>query len=59
MFQQKLDCVLVDYKLSSYEIVDFTGIEIAKYLEDTIYDFTIFILTSYEDDLFTNEIYNA
>lgn len=59
VFEQKLDCVLVDYKLSSYEIVDFTGIEFAKHLEDTLYDFPIFILTSYEDDLFTNEIYNA
>ena len=59
VFKQELDCVLVDYKLSSYEIVDFTGIEFAKHLEDTLYDFPIFILTSYEDDLFTNEIYNA
>ncbi|GLC79908.1 response regulator [Lacrimispora brassicae] len=59
VFEQKLDCILVDYKLSSYEIVDFTGIEFAKYLEDTLYDFPIFILTSYEDDLFANEIYNA
>lgn len=59
VFEQKLDCVLVDYKLSSYEVVDFTGIEFAKHLEDALYDFPIFILTSYEDDLFANEVYNA
>lgn len=59
VFEQKLDCVLVDYKLSSYEIVDFTGVEFAKHLEDALYDFPIFILTSYEDDLFANEVYNA
>jgi FixJ family two-component response regulator len=59
VFEQKLDCVLVDYKLSSYEVAGFTGIEFAKHLEDALYDFPIFILTSYEDDLFANEIYNA
>lgn len=59
VIDKELDCVLVDYKLSSYEIVDFTGIEFAKHLEEVLYDFPIFILTSYEDDLFANEIYNA
>lgn len=55
----KLDCVLVDYKLSSYATIDYTGIECAKYIEDALYDFPVFILTSYEDDLFTKEIFNA
>lgn len=59
VIEEKLDCVLVDYKLSSYEVVDFTGIEFAKGLEEALYDFPVFILTSYEDDLFTNEVYNA
>ncbi|MEC1177316.1 hypothetical protein P9B03_02370 [Metasolibacillus meyeri] len=59
VFEQKLDCILIDYKLSSYAITDFTGVEIAKILGEEIYDFPIFILTSYEDDLFTKEIYNA
>lgn len=57
--EKKLDCVLIDYKLSSFEIVDYTGIDIAKALEIAFYEFPIFILTSYEDDLFNNEIYNA
>lgn len=59
IFEEDLDCVIVDYKLSSYEVVNYTGIEFAKSLEERVYDFPIFILTSYEDDLFYNEIYNA
>lgn len=59
VIELELDCILVDYKLSSYEVVSYTGIEFAKQLEDTFYDFPIFVLTSYEDDLFTNEIFNA
>lgn len=55
----KLDCVLIDYKLSSFEVVDYTGIDIAKNLEKIFYEFPVFILTSYEDDLFDREIYNA
>jgi CheY-like chemotaxis protein len=59
VFEQKIDCILIDYKLSSYENVDFTGVEFAKQLENVLYDFPIFILTSYEDDLFSKEIFNA
>ncbi len=59
VIEQELDCVLVDYNLSSYEVADFTGVDFAKHLEDALYDFPVFILTSYEDDLFANEIYNA
>lgn len=54
-----IDCVLVDYKLSSYKNVNFTGIDFAKALSKVLYDFPIFVLTSYEDDLFSNEIFNA
>lgn len=59
VIEEKLDCVLVDYKLSSYEIVDFTGVEFAIKLEEILDNFPIFILTAYEDDLFNNKIYNA
>ncbi|WP_242223160.1 hypothetical protein [Bacillus cereus group sp. BfR-BA-01380] len=59
VIEEKLDCVVVDYKLSSYKNVDYSGVEFAKTLEDALYDFPIFILTSYEDDLFFNEIFNA
>ena len=55
----ELDCVLVDYKLASYEVVSYTGVQFAKLLEDTICGFPIFVLTSYEDDLFKNEIFDS
>lgn len=59
VIDNRLDCLLVDYKLSSYQNVDYSGIELAKALEEALYDFPVFVLTSYDDDLFTNEIYNA
>jgi len=59
VLEEKLDCVLVDYKLSSYKNVGYSGVEFAKSLGEVLFDFPIFILTSYEDDLFLNEIFNA
>ncbi len=54
-----IDCVLVDYKLSSFENVNYSGVDFAKALSQILYDFPIFILTSYEDALFSNEIFNS
>lgn len=59
VLELKLDCILIDYKLSSYQNVSYTGVEFAQALSEKLYDFPIFILTSYEDDLFSNEIFNA
>src|SRR5690625_3312622 len=33
-----LDCILIDYKLSSYQNVDYSGIDLAKALEDALYE---------------------
>ena len=51
--------MIVDYKLSSFGVINFNGIQFAEELFNTLYDFPIFILTSYEDDLFFNEVYDA
>ncbi|MBN4062640.1 MAG: hypothetical protein COA82_13190 [Alkaliphilus sp.] len=59
IIELNLDCVLVDYKLSSYETVDYTGVEVVKHLLEVLFDFPVFILTSHEDDLFNKEIFNA
>lgn len=55
----RLDCVLIDYKLSSYNTIVYSGIELAKNIMDYLYEFPIFILTSHEDDLFNNEVFNS
>lgn len=59
VIDKKIDCMIIDYKLSSFGIINFNGIDFAKELFNTLYDFPIFILTSYEDDLFCNEVYDA
>lgn len=59
IIDKNIDCMIIDYKLNSYGVINFNGIEFAQALFDSLYDFPIFILTSYEDDLFSNEVYDA
>ena len=59
IINKEIDCMIIDYKLNSNEIINYNGIKVANLLYDTLYDFPIFILTSYEDDLFSNETYDA
>lgn len=56
---EKLHAVIIDYKLSSFGNVSYTGIDIAKKIEEYLYDFPLFILTSYENDLFIHENFNV
>lgn len=64
MLEQIVDCnvraLIVDYKLSSYATtVDYTGVKFAQRTNNKFYDFPIFILTSFEAELFKHEIFNA
>lgn len=54
-----IDCVIVDYKLSSYSSVSYDGTELSKYIEEKIIDFPVFLLTSFEDDLYANSTFNS
>ena len=57
--QVKVDCVLIDYRLSSYENVNFTGINVASALSKQRHGFPIFILTAYEDELYAKEVFDV
>lgn len=51
--------IIIDYHLSSQEIISYTGVSLAKKLAEKLYKFPIFILTSYQDDLYTKELFDA
>lgn len=57
--QNQVDCVLIDYRLSSYTTVNYTGIDLANYLSNLWRGFPIFVLTSYEDDIYAKEIFDV
>ena len=45
--------------LSSYATIPYTGVQLAKYIQEKFLDFPLFILTSYEDELYEQEIFDA
>lgn len=53
------DCVLVDYRLESQSTATYTGVELAEGLNSQIKQLPVFILTSYEEDLFRETSFNA
>lgn len=54
----KIDCILIDYKLCSYNCAEVNnGIEFARELLNQYDSFPMFIMTSYEGELFDNEIF--
>lgn len=54
----EIDAVFLDYKLASFSPVNFSGVDVAEKLLNEKEDFPIFMITSYEDDLFVNEIFD-
>ena len=58
VLEQRVDALLIDYNLSSRATVSYTGVQLAKYIDQRFYGFPLFILTSYEDELYEQEIFD-
>lgn len=60
ILEQNIKALIVDYKLSSYATsIEYTGVTLAKEANLRFYDFPIFILTSFESELFLHENFHA
>ena len=51
---EKIDALIIDFKLSSQENISFNGVTLALEIYKRLAGYPIFILTSYEDDLYTS-----
>lgn len=56
---EKIDALIIDFKLSSQENISFNGVTLALEIYKRLAGYPIFILTSYEDDLYTSENFDA
>lgn len=56
---EKIDALLIDYNLTSYETVPYTGVQLARYIQEKYMGFPLFILTSYEDELYEQEVFDV
>lgn len=60
IIENEINVLIVDYKLASYETVaDYTGVKFANRTNDKFMDFPLFILTSFETELYKHESFNA
>ena len=46
VLEQRVDALLIDYNLSSRATVSYTGVQLAKYIDQRFYGFPVFILTA-------------
>jgi hypothetical protein len=59
IINEKIDALLIDYNFTSYAIVPYTGVELACYIQERFMEFPLFILTSYEDELYEKEVFDV
>ncbi len=53
------DALIVDFKLSSKQNVSYSGVALAQAVDKKLRGFPIFILTSYQDDLYNKECFDV
>ena len=59
IIDNKLDGIVIDYKLSSQKVISYSGVLLANRLGERLYSFPIFVLTTYQDDLFDHELFTS
>lgn len=57
--EQKPDALIIDFKLSSQQNIAYSGITLAQSVDAKLRGFPIFILTSYQDDVYTKECFDV
>ena len=59
IYTSKLDALIIDYNISSQQNISYTGIELVTAIQEKLFEFPIFVLTSYQDDLFLKECFDV
>ena len=59
IMSQNIECMLIDYKLSSFKNAGYTGVEIANELWCHRKYLPVFMLTSFDEDMYMHELFSA
>lgn len=60
VIDNNINALLIDYQLSSFESqVDYTGVEIADKTDNRFLGFPVFVLTSFEAELYKHEVFDS
>lgn len=58
IIDNSIDFIIIDYSLSDNPDINYTGVDLANFIDDNMNDFPLAILTSYEDDLYDKDIFS-
>lgn len=59
VYEIKPDALIIDYKLSSQQNIAYSGVSLAEAIDTKLHDFPIFILTSFQDDVYSKECFDV
>lgn len=59
IYDLKPDALIIDFKLASLKSISYSGVQLATAIDERLRDFPVFILTSYEDDLYEKASFDA
>ena len=59
VYETKPDALIIDYKLSSQQNIAYSGVSLAEAIDSKLHDFPIFILTSFQDDVYSKECFDV
>ena len=59
VYETKPDALIIDYKLSSQQNIAYSGVSLAEAIDAKLHDFPIFILTSFQDDVYSKECFDV
>lgn len=59
IMQENVDGIIIDYNLSSQKTAAYTGVDVAQKIYEIKEMLPVFVLTSYEEDLYQRELFSA
>lgn len=59
IIDQHIECMLIDYNLSSRKTAGYNGVEVARRVWSFRKNLPVFLLTSFDEDVYTHELFSA
>lgn len=59
ILSQTVECMIIDYNLGSFQVAGYNGVEIANELWRHRKDMPVFMLTSYDENMYEHELFSA
>lgn len=59
ILNQGIECMIIDYNLGSFQVAGYNGVEVAYELWQHRKNMPVFILTSFDEDMYEHELFSA